>query len=364
MGGGVKFGTNKESVKIEFIMSIADWGKPRNFTWLDRKRNFDLLKLRQEELAAQDGGLLPNHELWRLAYYRHPYLIRAEESYLQGRLFDITTNLTTINSKGKLSFGPSMMDNSAMTQKWVHAIEEFNSRGGIPSSYQRETQEAVWKHFENGLPVGTRLFKNYTPPKRSVLVKYQNSPHIEAMYNHGEFRIANAAYYKNFAKNSAINDNELEREFFLPTYRDYLDGTRKVSINNNLIDISSGDVFHRVSCEDYYLFCTCSQVDFRMPSEFGTTRALVIKDPDRFTRLLSDAVCQALPKWTSKSGQVRYIDPYIDYDIKEPLELTKHFSYGYQKEHRIVWYSKAPLGRPLEPIYVKIGPMKDYADLI
>jgi hypothetical protein len=44
--------------------------------------------------------------------------------------------------------------------------------------------------------------------------------------------------------------------------------------------------------------------------------------------------------------------------------MAKHFGYAYQREVRIVFRPRSRPTRPLEPVFVRIGCMEDYADLL
>lgn len=59
-----------------------------------------------------------------------------------------------------------------------------------------------------------------------------------------------------------------------------------------------------------------------------------------------------------------YYDPYLDYTRFKVPEMAKHFGYAYQREVRIAFRSKRRTVRPLEPVFLEIGSMEDYADLV
>ncbi len=63
-------------------------------------------------------------------------------------------------------------------------------------------------------------------------------------------------------------------------------------------------------------------------------------------------------------GKVTYYDPYRDYKKFTVPHMAKHFGYSYQKEFRIAFRSRYPVSANLEPVYLSIDYMKDYADLI
>jgi hypothetical protein len=44
--------------------------------------------------------------------------------------------------------------------------------------------------------------------------------------------------------------------------------------------------------------------------------------------------------------------------------MCKHFGYAYQREVRIVFRSKRHVRQPLAPVFLKIGPITDFAELL
>jgi hypothetical protein len=101
-----------------------------------------------------------------------------------------------------------------------------------------------------------------------------------------------------------------------------------------------------------------------MPTDFEADAAIVIRDPERFNQRLISAFLARFPGWEPLAGKVIYYDPYRDYSKFKVPEMAKHFGFAYQKEVRVAFRSRRKLSTPLEPVYLSIGPMAEYADFL
>ena len=208
------------------------------------------------------------------------------------------------------------------------------------------------------------MFDRLRVAEGKKLVKFTNPPFDIAMLDHGRFRVSPASSYKNTSYNDAMFDDELRRRFVIPCFADVMAGRDTVWVEGQVFDLTDGDLYCVKSVPDYYMFCTCLDLDPGLPADFDTSSALVIHDPDRFNNLVVNAVVNQLPDWKHTLGGATYYDPYTDYEDMPFLEMTKHFAYAYQKEHRIVWYSEQPTADKLHYLNIEIGPMKEYAEIV
>jgi len=101
-----------------------------------------------------------------------------------------------------------------------------------------------------------------------------------------------------------------------------------------------------------------------MPTDFDADAAIVIRDPKLFLKRLTNSFLAQRTGWLRAMGTVTYYDPYRDYSKFRIPEMAKHFGYAYQKEFRIAFRSPEKVAASLEPLFLSIGPMSDYADLI
>ena len=87
-------------------------------------------------------------------------------------------------------------------------------------------------------------------------------------------------------------------------------------------------------------------------------------NPVRFQQRLISAFLARFPDWVPMHGKVTYYDPYRDYTKFKVPEMAKHFGYAYQKEVRIALRPRHKPSNTLEPLFLSVGPMTDYADLV
>lgn len=119
-----------------------------------------------------------------------------------------------------------------------------------------------------------------------------------------------------------------------------------------------------VICPDYFLFSLCDQIYYRLPTDFNADAALIIRDPALFTQRFISHFLARQPNWVPLHGPVTYYDPYRDHAKIKVAEMSKHFGYAYQREVRIAFRSKQAVSAGLQPEFLKIGSMTDYAELI
>lgn len=119
-----------------------------------------------------------------------------------------------------------------------------------------------------------------------------------------------------------------------------------------------------VVAPDYFLFSLCDHIYYRMPTDFSSDAALVIRDPDLFAQRVISSFLARWPDWAAKYGPVTYYDPYRDYTKVRIHEMSKHFGYAYQREVRIALRARRRPSNSLEPEFLDVGPMTDYAELV
>jgi hypothetical protein len=63
-------------------------------------------------------------------------------------------------------------------------------------------------------------------------------------------------------------------------------------------------------------------------------------------------------------GKVTYYDPDRVYSKFKTLEMAKYFGYANQKEVGIAFRPRDKIATKLEPLFMSIGSMIDYAELL
>lgn len=316
-----------------------------------------------ERMAAQQGGP-QRHEVWRHAYLSHPYMVGASDERLEERFRSVYMNSWELTKDGKLGLVPFEVYEEPLVA-FTHLLEEYGARnGGLPFSVIEEAQKPIQKYFEHGVAPGVRMFKDYSTPEAPLLVKYGKRQFLEPMFSNGTMRVANANFYKNTGFLDSIRDDETTRNFFVPTFRERLQGRTSVNFRGHQIDFGDDDIVVPVVFPDYFLLSFCTHVHHRMPTDFDADAAIVIKNPVHFVQRVVSTFLARHPGWTPLEGPVLYYDPYRDFKKVTVPEMAKHIGYAYQKEFRIAFKPQRAQQVDLEPFSLCIGSMKEYADFV
>jgi hypothetical protein len=331
----------------------------------DRAQTIEARMSHFEELLARQGGRLKTDANWRLEYAACPYLIGAPDDRLASRFKDVFINQTELNTESKLGFLPIEGDDGFMP-KFTHLLEEYGLRGNDhpPDSVLAAARAPVLKYFENGGPIAKKIFRNYVAPTTPFTVKYGMREHLEPMLRTGRVRICQASYYNNASHNAAIQDDEIHRTFYIPTFREHLKGIHHIVVRGYRIEFGDDDIVLPVEAADYFLLSLCDSIYYRMPTDFGFDSALIIRDPSRFAQLVISSFLARYPDWKPHYGPVTYYDPYRDYKKVRVHQMSKHFGYAYQREIRIVMEPRRNPREPLQPEFLNVGSMEDYAQLL
>jgi hypothetical protein len=314
-----------------------------------------------ERRAETKGGSLPRSDWWRHEYVSNPYLLGCPDDRLAIRFHDVFVNQTELSREALIGMLP-VDDGNQFIRKFTHLLEEYALRGGLPNL--NEIPKETVDYFADGGPIATRIFADYVEPPRPFLVKYGSRQFLEPMLREGTIRICPASYYSDASHNAAIQDNEVSRIFCVPTWRERLNGKTYTDFRGHRMEYKDDDIVLPVVFDDYYLYSLCDHIYYRMPTDFGADAALVIRDPVRFTQRVISAFLALNPDWEPLEGPVTYYDPYLDFTKFRVPEMAKPFGYSYQREVRITFKARRPAPEPLKPVFLNIGPMNDYADLL
>ena len=322
-------------------------------------------KRRYYEWKSEQPGRLVRHETWRHTYLAHPYLVGAPDERVAERFRNVFLNVMEIGPTGQLQPVP-LTETDEFMQVFTHLLEEYDFRsGGRPSDeIIQSARDPIVKYFENGTPIGFKMFEKYKPPASPILVKYGKKEFLEPMIKTGALRLANASLYNDEGLLNSIRDDETSRTFCIPTYQERLRGLDEVVVQGHHVKFENDDLVLPLVFNDYYLFSLCNKIHYRMPTDFNADSAIVIKDPELFRQRLISSFMAQHPDWIVFEGPVTCYDPYRDYSKFKIPEMAKHFGYAYQKEFRIVFRPKHSIPMKLEPLFLSIGSMEDYADLV
>tara|TARA_A100000171_G_scaffold51967_2_gene68265 strand:+ start:456 stop:1484 length:1029 start_codon:yes stop_codon:yes gene_type:complete len=331
------------------------------------RQRLQIINQRRQHYEWKSGQpeRLARHEVWRHTYLANPYLIGAPDDRVGERFESIFLNVGEINQNGKLS-PVAMMETDEYMQVFTHMLEEYESRpaGRPPDEVIQSARKPLLKYFEHGTPIGVTMFEGYKVPATPIVVKYGKRQFLEPMLQTGELRLANASLYNNAGFLDAVRDDETSRTFFIPTYNERLDGKSSIDFQGQQLEFGDDDIVFPLLFDDYYLFSLCEHIHYQMPTDFDADAAIVIRDPALFKQRLISSFLARYPDWIPMEGAVIYYDPYRDYAKFSVPHMAKHFGYAYQKEVRIAFRPRIKVTSDLEPLFLSIGPMTQYADLV
>ena len=357
------FGTKKEHIKF-YIAKHGDLNLSVSVEQLQfRLDSLERSRANYEQQAERNGGQLKRHEWWRHNYLTSPYLLGAPDDRVAARFRDVFINDMDLNDKGQITTPPvTPVDN--FTEKFTHLLEDFAARGGLPVSVIEEARKPILRYFEHGDPIAVRMFGGYKSPSAPFLVKYGRREFLEPMLREGRLRICPASFYNDTKFSDAIKDDEIHRPFFIPTYRERLKGIHHLNYQGYRFEFGDDDIMIPIVVPDYFLFSLCDHIYYRMPTDFGADAALIIHNPRFFVQQLISSFLTRWPEWRPLSGPVTYYDPYRDYSKIKTPEMSKQFGYAYQREVRIALGAKTKPQVALQPEFLNIGSMLEYAELV
>lgn len=333
------------------------------------KHTFDWFseRVRQlEEKAAENGGRLSKEEVWRGEYYVNPYMILESDDTILDRFSDIFTNCLDLSVDGKISPSPMMKNDARLARFLTEIIEETNWRGILHRGSMRPAFEQIHAYFEDGLPLGVRMFKDQPSVHENHLFKFSKKEFVEDMYKYGRFRISPASFYSKGSHIRAVKDLETQRHYRLKAIGEVVQGLNSIEINGHRVDIVNGVIPINFYIDDYFLFSSCNEMSRRMPTDFESDSVLVIKNKTEFIGRLKEKLLVGYHGWEFLENDVYYYDTYNDLPKNPNQEFYKHISYAYQKEHRCII---RPIHRErdnerLSPFFIELGPLDDICEVI
>ncbi|WP_170397631.1 hypothetical protein [Ruegeria arenilitoris] len=328
---------------------------------------YQYYKQRERELteeASKNGNNLPLHMMWRLQYYRNPYLILETDEKILERFGDLFSNILGISKECKIEMTPGMQGDARLVRYFTEIIEETNWRGILTPEATKGAASPIGEYFKGGTPLGCQMFGDREHVPNEWVVKYSKAEYVQDMYRFGRFRISPASDYSKGSYIKAIKDYETSRPYKLKALSDLLQRGNVIEAQGMKMTIQNGLIPLNVEVDDYYLFSTCKELDRRMPTDFEADAALIVKDRGKFSHRLRKAMLAQQPSWTFLEGEVYYYDPYNDIPKGDNQEFWKHYAYSYQKEYRYILRSWRMNYETLQPFFIEIGPLDDIAEVV
>lgn len=328
---------------------------------------YDWFKKREKELhheANQNDGKLALHDLWRLSYYKQPYLLLQSDEVILERFRDVFMNGLDLNHKGQIMPTPMLANDNRLGRLFTEIIEETNWRGILTKDSMSEGLEQLNAYFSNGTPSGVKMFEGRAEVEGDWLVKFSKKQYIKDAFHHGRLRISPASEYAKGSHLRAVKDLETARPYKLRAFTEAMRGETSVKFQGHTLPIEKGTVDLEFMMDDYFLFCTCTDISRRMPTDFEADAALIIKDKKAFIDRLRKAFTQQYPDWEFLEGNVYYYDPFNDIPKDMNQEFWKHISFSYQKEHRCVLRRRRKEEIELKAFFVELGSLEDISEMV
>ena len=328
---------------------------------------YQFYKEREKELEKHSkikGGRLQRQDVWLKEYYNSPYLLLANDAEIEDRFADILVNHWYLTNEGQFAFLSEDAINRRFLRMFSEVIQETNWRGLLQPNFARAAKDQLQAYHRDGLPIGCQMFGKRNRISPNTLVKFSDARYISEMSKFGRFRISPASEYgkNNYIK--AIKDFERVRSFKIGALNEWLKGNRSIFVQGNEMEIKNGSIAVQIIVDDYYLFSTCEEIDRRMPTDFASNGAFIIKNKAEFIRRLEVALLAENPSFKFFEDPVYYYDPYIDIPNQQNLQFWKPIGFSYQKEHRCVL--QPPYGQigELRPFFVELGSLEDISEIV
>ena len=307
------------------------------------------------------AGNVTRSEFWRQQYRSQRYLSGLSEQELKDRfeyILDNTLELSNDNGSGAIS--PGKVGNN---ERWwillTHVFEEAALRSvGLAAAFGN----AKHKGFIDKINFKKRYKVFGHPEKSKGLFKFGHYEHLYPMLTDGVVRVCAASYYSKAHYGYSINDDEINKFVNLN------------EANSDLSALLGGFPIHEfvkydikipiVAPSDYYLFSMSRTFRYRHLFDFGYDAILQIYDEKRFKNSLIRSIEQVLGgDFDFQWRNVDYVDPLRPDNSPFFAVSMKHIRFAYQTEVRFISVPKNPIADLGEPIFLKIGPMHEYAKL-
>jgi len=313
--------------------------------------------------------------MWRLQYREERYLRDLSVAELFERAGDLMTVSLKHSPDGKIALVANRHAHSEI-ERFTHVLEEFKIRG---INWQPGFVKRLQLPKPNSAKVrrGLEVLRHRNLPD-AILVKFGTLRHMTSLFFEGKGRISLARTYADPSLGYARVDDESQ----ISVYVHPMDSHRLMVVTHNDTGSRGEDVevpylgsvqINLQATSDFYVYCMAKSCDVRMFDDFTTATSevdacVIITDPDEFKRRISEATSPMLSGWNLLDDSVTYVDPFFARFHLIAPHFCKHFRFGYQKEHRLLWLpSKEPdavRSDLSDHVYFDVGPLTDCAELI
>lgn len=308
---------------------------------------------------------LPLHEAWRGAYRKNRYCRHLSQLELNQRFRDIVNNMLRVTPEAKIGLPPWESYGSQAMEIFTHVLEELVLRyGPYPNGLTGNASHEPFPDLVGKLASkAASVFASNKLLPKDVFIKFGKSEYMKQLFETGRLRVQSASYYSKPDHNGAIRDDELSLPISLAISREDI-----INVVVNPQDVPSGDIEQRVDAEyklgtDYWLYCVSSTLEPRLVADFQADACVIIKDKERFQRLLTLQSASKFQNTGHGHGMVTYVDPLRPKTAAVNVAMSKHFRYEYQREYRFVWQPLTPKA-DLPYVDLELGSLQNFAELV
>jgi hypothetical protein len=309
---------------------------------------------------------IPRHVAWRRIYGANRYCRHLSQTELNQRIRDVLLNLLVLTPKAQIAPMPMEPDGGRWAELWTHVIEEMCLRHGpYPAGFTREILHSEpfpdWVGELGQKAAAVLSAKGLRSDQ--VFIKFGKAEHMQSLIERGALRVQSASYYATPDHNGAVRDDELSLPLSLSLTREQI---IKVVLNpqevpDSVID-QRLDITYK-SGTDYWLYSVTTAVEPRLFVDFGFNSCVIIKDTDRFQKLLTLQSASGFPNTGHRHGRAVYVDPQLPLPTVIDVPMSKHFRYEYQREYRFVWRPTTPRAN-LPYVDLELGSLRTIAELV
>ncbi len=311
-------------------------------------------------------------DVWRHHYRADRYARLLSQPELDQRLQDVLFNLLCLGRGGiefaAMTIGPDEVSNTSTVwpEKWTHMLEEMVLRyGPYPAGFTPHTisRESLPDFTSDLARKAAGRLAALAAQASDVFIRYGKRDIMDALYRSGALRIQPATSFARTSHNRARQDDELKIPLSIIATRDDL-----LTVLSNPDDVPPDMEHARVDVtmqlpSDYWLYCVSSALIPRLFVDYEAEACVIIRDRDRFTRMLQETSMQKLSGTTLRAGVVEYVDPLLPTSLVTAVAFTKHFRYSYQQEFRFCWLPPHNIDRA-KHCDIEIGSIAEFSDLI
>jgi len=317
-------------------------------------------------MASLSNHLLPRHIAQRRQYDSRRYARHLSQPELNQRIRDVLLNLLRVNAEARIDIGPITDNTLIWMEKWTHVLEEMQLRyGPFPAGFTREILHSEpFPDFVSELAKkAAKRLSSLGLKRGDVFIKFGKRVHMERLHETGALRIQPATYFAQTDHNGAVRDDELTLSVALAFTRDDV-----LKIVRNPQDVPPNAPEQRVDVKfqsptDYWLYCVTNSVEPRLFVDFNADSCVIIRDCQRFTKMLREASRSKLANVAMRDDSAVYVDPLLPKTANILVPFMKHFRYTYQDEYRFCWLPHTPTSR-VPHLDLEIGCLKEFSDLL